>query len=346
MRSNTVRSAPSQFALVTAPPWKDLSSDQRTQRRWILLTFAFLAVVSFASVALAQTTGPQIPHNNGSLPVIQVDVDLVLVNVTVLDPNDRLVSGLGKENFQVFEDEVEQEVVTFSNEDLPISIGLIVDMSGSMADKVERVNKAVTEFLKVANPRDEVFLVSFGDRAKLIRGFTSDVEELHNQMMYLRPRGQTALLDAIDLGLGEMKGADKAKRALVVISDGGDNHSRHHEASVRGLLKEADCQLYAVGVFDVNDMDRSKEERYGPTLLSELAEMTGGRLFRLSNASDLPDTAAKIGMELHNQYVLGYKPSDTRHDGTRRSIKVKLLPPKGLPPLKIHAKSGYNAPRQ
>jgi Ca-activated chloride channel family protein len=200
------------------------------------------------------------------------------------------------------------------------------------------------QFLRIANPRDEFFMVSFNDRANLTSPFTSSVDELQNRMMFTAARGQTALLDAIYLGLSQMRSASNGKRALLVISDGGDNHSRYNERDIRNFLKEADCQLYAMGVFDVNDLQRTDEERYGPTLLSELAEMTGGRVFAAANLNDLPDIAAKIGMELRNQYVLGYKPSDARRNGTWRKIKVKLMPPKGLPPLSVYARTGYRAP--
>jgi Ca-activated chloride channel homolog len=164
--------------------------------------------------------------------------------------------------------------------------------------------------------------------------------------MYTSAGGRTALLDAIYLGLSQMRGARNAKRALLIISDGGDNHSRYNEADVRNFVKEADCQLYSIGVFDSNDMERTLEERYGPTLLSELAELSGGRVFPVASLNDLPDIATKIGMELRNQYILGYKPSDASHNGAWRKIKVKLAPPKGLPPLNVFAKTGYYAPNQ
>src|SRR5260370_26426290 len=147
--------------------------------------------------------------------------------MTVTDPNDRLVTGLEKENFRVFEDGKEQEVVTFSSEDVPISIGLIFDMSGSMSDKIGKARQAAVQFLRTANPRDEFFLVSFGDQAELTSRFTSNVRELQNAIVYTAPRGRTALLDAIYLGLSEMRGARNSKRALLILSDGGDNHSRY-----------------------------------------------------------------------------------------------------------------------
>jgi Ca-activated chloride channel homolog len=315
--------------------------------RWFL-AMALCGILPFPIVA--QTIGPEVPirhkgdtAKDTSKP-IQVDVSLVLINTTVTDPNDRLVTGLEKENFRVFEDGKEQEIATFSSEDVPISIGVIFDMSGSMSDKIGRARQAAVQFLRTANPHDEFFMVSFNDRAELTSRFTSSVDELQDRMIFTAARGQTALLDAIYLGLSQMRSASNGKRALLIISDGGDNHSRYNERDIRNFLKEADCQLYVMGVFDVNDLQRTDEERYGPTLLSELAEMTGGRVFAAANLNDLPDIASKIGMELRNQYVLGYKPNDARRNGTWRKIKVKLMPPKGLPPLSVYARTGYRAP--
>jgi Ca-activated chloride channel family protein len=313
-------------------------------------------VVCYCSVltlpALAQVAGPAKPTAPPEEPSaklgkpIRQEVELALVNVTVTDPYNRLVTGLEKENFRVYEDGAEQEIVNFSAEDVPISIGLIFDSSGSMADKVDKERQAAIQFLKTANPRDEFFLVNFNDEAQLTSRFTNSVENLQNDMLYTAAKGRTALLDGIYLGLSQMRGARNAKRALLIISDGGDNHSRYSESDIRNFVKEADCQLYGIGVFDANDMGRTYEEYYGPTLLSELAEMTGGRLFPVSTLNDLPDIAAKIGTELRNQYVLGYKPSDTKHDGVWRKIKIKLVPPRGLPPLSVYAKTGYYAPKQ
>jgi Ca-activated chloride channel family protein len=314
---------------------------------------ALFACALIAATAFTQSQGPVHPPPAPPTPQkepadeIRVEVNLALVNVTVTDPLDRLVTGLEKENFRVYEDGVEQEVLTLSTEDVPISIGLILDMSSSMSNKVEMARQAAVQFMRTANPLDQFFLVSFNDRAELTSGFTSSVEELENRMMFTASRGRTALLDAVYLGLSQMRGAHNAKRALLIISDGGDNHSRYSENDVRNFLKEADCQLYAIGIYDsIRIRSQTIEELNGPSMLSEMTEMTGGRAFPVENLNELPDIAAKIGMELRNQYVLGYKPSNAQHDGTWRKIKVKLRPPKGLPPLSVYAKTGYYAPSQ
>jgi Ca-activated chloride channel homolog len=276
---------------------------------------------------------------------LHLDVDLALVNVTVTDPYNRLVTGLDPDNFRVYEDNIEQEVVTFSSEDVPISIGVIFDFSGSMANKIGKAREAAVEFFKTANPQDEFFLVSFNERAELTSAFTNSVEDLQSRMMLTAPKGRTALLDAIYLGLSQMRGAKNGKRALLILSDGGDNHSRYNESDIKRLVKEADTQLYAIGIFDpLGFRNRTPEELNGPSLLSEVTEMTGGRVFAVENLNDLPDIASKIGMELRNQYVIGYRPSNKAHDARWRKIKIKLRAPKGLPPLNVYSKTGYYAP--
>jgi Ca-activated chloride channel family protein len=277
--------------------------------------------------------------------LIQLDVDLALLNVTVTDPYNRLVTGLEPDNFRVYEDNIEQEVVTFSAEDVPISIGVIFDFSGSMSNKVGKAREAAVQFFKTANPQDEFFLVSFNERAELSSSFTNSVEDLQSRMMLTAPKGRTALLDALYLGLSQMRGAHNAKRALLILSDGGDNHSRYNESDIKRLVKEADTQLYAIGIFDpIGSRNRSPEELAGPSLLSEVTEMTGGRVFNVEKLEDLPDIASKIGMELRNQYVLGYRPSNKAHDARWRKVKIKLRAPKGLPPLSVFSKTGYYAP--
>lgn len=278
---------------------------------------------------------------------IQVDVNMVVVNVTVTDPYDRIVTGLEQNNFQVFDEKVEQRIVAFSTEDAPISVGLIFDSSGSMGDKIQKSKEAALQFFKTSNPQDEFMLVSFSDRPNLITGFTSKFENLQDRLLFVKSGGKTALLDAIYLGLSEMKKATTNRKALLVISDGGDNHSRYTENDIKRAVKESDVQLYAVGIFEpVASRSRTPEEAGGPSLLAELAEVSGGRMFSVEDSNELPDIAEKISIELRNQYVLGYRPSNLVRDGRWRRIRVKLNPPKGLPPLQVYARTGYYAPTQ
>ncbi len=274
---------------------------------------------------------------------IRTETQITLVGASVTDPLGRLVTGLQQENFRVFEDGVEQEIVRFSSEDVPVSIGVIFDMSGSMADKIDKSRQAAVQFFRTANPADEFFLVNFNDRAQLISPFTESVDDLQDRLMYTGAHGLTALFDGVYLGLSQMRGAHNTKKALLILSDGGDNHSRYSETEVRKFVREADVQIYAIGLFEP-DGGPTPEEREGPSLLGDLTMMTGGRTFVVKNVNELPDIATKISMELRNQYVLGYRPSQRAHDGKWRKIKVRLNPPKGLPPLTVSAKSGYFAP--
>ncbi len=300
-------------------------------------------------LAIAQSAVPDdVKHDTPGQVIKQgqslhIDVDLALVNVTVTDPYNRLVTGLDPDNFRIFENNVEQEIQYFSSEDVPISIGLIFDLSGSMANKVGKAREAALQFFKTANPQDEFFLVSFNDRAEVMSTFTSNVEDLQSRILSASAKGRTALLDAIYLGLNEMRNAQNAKRALLIISDGGDNNSRYSEKDIKRLVREADTQLYSVGIFDPFEYrSRTPEELSGPSLLTEVTELTGGRAFTVENVNELPDIATKIGAELRNQYILGYHPSNKSHDARWR--KIKLRAPKGLPPLSVYAKTGYYAP--
>ncbi len=317
----------------------------------IFLSLFGVATLNFPTRATAQSlVSDDVNHDTPSQVIkpgqsLRIDVNLALVNVTVTDPYSRIVTGLEPDNFRVFEDNVEQEVVNFSSEDVPISIGVILDLSGSMANKLGKAKEAALQFFKTANPQDEFFLVGFNERAQLLSPFTPNVEDLQSRMLSASAKGKTALLDAIYLGLSQMRGAHSGKRALLIISDGGDNNSRYSEKDIKRFVREADTQLYSIGIFDPFEYrSRTPEELNGPTLLSETTELTGGRAFTAENLNDLPDIAAKISAELRNQYILGYRPSNKAHDARWRKIKIKLRAPKGLPPLTAYARTGYYAP--
>jgi len=288
----------------------------------------------------AATTGKLSAH----VRPLKVDVDLVLVPVTITDPMNRLVTGLEKENFQLYEGSSAQEIRSFSSEDAPVSLGVIFDSSGSMSSKMDRAKEAVVEFFKTANPQDEFFMITFSDEPEAVSDFTNSVDEIQNRLVFAIPKHRTALLDAIYMGVSKMRQAKFAKKALLIISDGGDNHSRYTENEIKSIVKEADVMVYAIGIYD--RYSSATEERLGPQLLSEITELTGGRAFTIDNPNDLADVATKIGVELRNQYVLGYRPAKVVRDGKWRKIKVKLLPPKGLPPLRVYARMGYYAPAE
>lgn len=333
---------------------------KRFSARVFFLVLLTVAVCSSLPVAAQNSTedvhiqprvapeAPKEPEGDPSLRThtkpVKVDVNLVLVPVTITDPMNRLVTGLDRDNFNLFEGRDQQEIKTFSSEDAPVSLGVIFDMSGSMGSKIERAREAVIEFFKTANPQDEFFMITFAEKPEELSDFTSSVDDIQGKLLYTIPKGRTALLDAIYLGVTKMRQAKYPKKALLIISDGGDNHSRYTEGEIRSMVKEADILIYAIGIYD--HYFPTEEERLGPALLSEITELTGGRAFTIDNPNDLADVSTKIGIELRNQYVLGYRPKNGIHDGKWRKIKVKLVPPKGLPPLRVYAKTGYYAPTE
>ena len=277
---------------------------------------------------------------------IRVETQLVLINVTVTDPMNRFVTGLEKEHFQLYEDKKLQEVSQFSSEDAPLSVGLVFDASGSMGTKLQKSRLAAAQLFKTANPEDEFFLIHFNDRPELVVPFTTNTEEIQNRLTFTQAKGRTALLDGVYMAMNHMKKARNPRKAIIILSDGGDNSSRYTESEIKNAVREADVQLYAIGIFEPMGRARTAEEMAGPGLLSEMAEQTGGRHFAVENVNELPDIAAKIGIELRNQYVLGYAPANLVRDGKYRKVQVKLKQPRGLPPLRAFYRLGYYAPSQ
>jgi Ca-activated chloride channel family protein len=290
------------------------------------------------------TTTPE-DSQHGPQPTFRADTNLVVIPVAVTDTSNRFVLGLQKTDFHLFEDGVEQKVGHFSGDDAPLSVGLLFDESGSMDFKLRISRDAVAQFLKTLNGDDEAFLVEFGDNAKLSVGFTAHTDEIQTALKNAQPGGLTAMLDAINAGLHEMKKAKNPRKAIVIVSDGGDNHSKYTSAEIESLVRSADVQVYAMGVFDpIFSLGLAPEEISGPRLLSEIATQTGGRAFSAALTSDLPSVAARIAVELRNQYVLGYYPSNPVRDGKYRHVEVKLSQPQGISTLKAHWRLGYYAP--
>jgi Ca-activated chloride channel homolog len=275
---------------------------------------------------------------------IRVDVNLVLVPATVTDPMNRLVTGLERQNFEVYDNNIGQIIKSFSTEDAPVTIGIVFDLSGSMASKFGRARKALSEFLRTSNPQDEFFVVGFNDRPAVIVDYTSDVDDVEARMVMLRPENRTALIDAVYLGVNKLRQAKYERKALLIVSDGGDNRSRYTEGELRRVVRESDVQIYSIGIFDM--YAPTTEEQLGPILLNDICEMTGGRMFRVSDVADMGDIAMRISAELRNEYVIGYRPSEVKQDGNWRKLKIRLVPPPGLPPLTVHNRQGYYAPSQ
>lgn len=271
-------------------------------------------------------------------PRFTIDVPTVLVRVTVTDPLNRYVVGLDSHHFRVFEGKVEQTISHFSNDKSPISVGVILDTSGSMGDNILSARTSVARFLEQGDPADEYFLVGFNERSKLIQDFTSHGDTIRNESTMANPRGRTALYDAIYLGLEKMKEARNDKKALIVITDGEDNTSRYTFREVKDFVRESDTQIYVVG--EKGDLG------YGRGIINEIVRLTGGRAFFPHNFKQLDYFVDLIHTELRNQYVLGYIPSDRNFSGEWRKLNVRLEPPEGLPKLNIRAREGYFAPRR
>ena len=326
---------------------------------WAVGFSLFLVLVLFPSVIFAQDTAdihitPRVNPDKDShppdlalragVPILKSNVNLVLVPVTVTDPMDRLVTGLDKSNFSVYQDKEKEQIRNLSSDDAPISVGIIFDISGSMGDKLQRAREAISQFLQTANPKDEFFLITFSDRPEVVSHFTTRVQDIESRLPFVQSKGMTALLDAIYLGIDEMRHAEYQRKALLIISDGGDNHSRYTEGEVKSLVEEADVQIFAIGLYD--QFARTVEEQEGPALLREVTDATGGRAFTIDNPNELADVATKIGIALRDEYVIAYQPKARPRDGKYHKITVKLRPPKGLPPLHVSAKRGFYAPSQ
>src|SRR5580658_7469373 len=277
---------------------------------------------------------PSMPSAN-----LRVDTNLVLVPATVNDDFNRPVTGLEKENFRVFDDKVEQTITSFSSEDEPISLGFIFDTSGSMASLLPQGRQAAAEFLKSANPEDEFFLVEFDSKPRLVIPLSSNTSEIGLEVMMTKSGGSTALIDALFMGIHEIHKSKKTKKALVLISDGGDNNSRYTPSEVKNVVKESDVLIYTVAIGAGHDADSAA----GLSWMTGISETSGAHMFR-ANRAELPDIAEKIGIELRNRYVIGYSPQDRKRDGRYHRIEVKLVPPRGLPKLTAHWRNGYYAP--
>ena len=298
--------------------------------------------VEIASRIAAKPTTELLPAH------LRVDTSLVLIPVHVTTPLGVSVTDLSKANFRVFEDNVEQPITHFAKDDAPLSIGLVFDASASMHNKLRKSSEAAAAFFKTANSDDEFFLVEFNERPHLRIPFTFDSEALYQHIVHTRTMGRTSLLDAIHLAIQQMKKASNARKAIVIVSDGGDNCSRYSVGQIKSALMESDVQIYAMGIFDLEDSPkkRTPEEVNGPRLLNELAELTGGRHYPIDDLNDLPRISERIGLELRNQYILGYSPANLERDGKYRAIKLNILPPAEMPALRAQYRQGYYAPAQ
>src|SRR3984885_1979839 len=311
-------------------------------RQFCVAAIAWHALCADDRVEIVPRARPTAEAADTHAASIRVDSSLVLIPVHVTTPLGATVTNLARENFQLFEENTPQTITLFANDDAPMSIGLLFDASGSMKNKKQKVSEAAPSFIKTANKEDEFFLVEFNDRAKLVVPFTPEVDEIYSKIASSRPFGRTGLLDGGHRALQHMKRARNLRKALVILSDGGDNWSRHKVREVKTALLESDVQVYAMGIFDEDSAGHStREEREGPRLLDDLAEQTGGLLYRVNDIDDLPAISARISRDLRTQYLLGYSPTHPVRDGKYRRVQVKLTVPKDMPALRAYYRLGY-----
>ena len=300
--------------------------------------FGLLAAVSLPVIAqdmnTARSTRPAF-----SEATIRLNADLVLVPVTVTETSGKIVPGLNRSDFLLTDEKNPQEVVSFSHENAPVSIGIVFDLSGSMKNKIAEARTAVREFLQNLEEGDEILLVTFNDQAQQRTEFVSDDSAVFNELLLARPKGSTALFDAVALAVRAMRNAHNDRRVLLVVSDGGDNHSRLSQRGLRRILEETEIQIHALGI---HDRPSGMHEASGPQILEDLAEMTGGEHHMVNDASELRALAAKMGLSLHDRYLLGYHPTPSGMSGKWHRIRVKL---RAAPhSYQIYARNGYRMP--
>jgi Ca-activated chloride channel family protein len=277
-----------------------------------------------------------------TVPALKVDVDLVLVHATVTDSANKYVNNLRLEDFRLWEDRIEQPLQYFSTENVPLSVGIIFDVSGSMQNKLASARAAASTFLKMGDRDDEYFLVEFGNSPQLVQDFTTDITKLQSRLLFTRAKGNTSLYDALYLGLDKVSHGNNARKALLLITDGEDNHSRYGFTEVKQFAREHDVMIYSIGI--VEGADPQFSGLGGRLILESLAELTGGIAFFPDSLAALPDICERIGIDLKNQYVLGYRPANLSSDGAWRKVQVKVNTPPNMAGLHVRARSGYYAP--
>jgi Ca-activated chloride channel family protein len=281
------------------------------------------------------------PAPKSELPTdIRLDTDVVTFTVTVTDPYNRLVTGLDKQHFEVFEDKVRQSISFFNDDDVPVSLGIVFDVSGSMKGKLDRAREALKAFIDTSHGDDDFFLVGFNQRANLLAEFT-DGDTLSNKLTLVAPDGQTAVYDAVYLAIEKVKQGRHNKRAVLLISDGQDNSSRYSYGELRKQLKEAGVQIYCIGIVELGGGSGGTLDLQGQAILEEIAQVTGGKSFFPRSAAELEDMTTRIALELRHQYSIGYEPTNVKRDGQWHKIKVQVKPPRGLPSLRVQHKEGY-----
>jgi Ca-activated chloride channel family protein len=286
-----------------------------------------------AQDAIAVPRPAEIRYDRGKevATAIRTEVKLVLIPVSVTDPYQRPVLDLKTQNFRVFEDGAEQKISKLSLEEEPVSVGMVFDASNSMRHKLGNSRQALAEFLRSSTPGDEFSLWKFGSRPEPVCLFTMDGEEIEDGLSRIQPHGYTSLFDALYLALNQMKRASLGTKALLVLSDGGDNNSRYTEQEIKTMVREADVRIFSISI-----MDRSP-------VLERISDESGGRAYRAHKLGELPEMATRLSAEIHSRYVLGYVPQNVQNDGKYRRVTVKLVPEVSTPPLHVAWRHGYYA---
>lgn len=321
-------------------PWEKWKMNQPQNRQAFVSGLRRLFVLVFMAVPAVAQSSPQQSHSPDDY-TIGVNVDMVVLQATALDHRGSLVSGLDKDDFRIYEDGVLQPIKYFSHQDIPVTVGLVIDNSGSMRPKRHDVIAAALAFARSSNPQDQMFVVNFNEKVSFgLPGtipFTDQVAQLEVALSRIDADGQTALYDAVAAAIEHLKQGNRDKKVLIAISDGGDNTSRRNLAQIMAMAKQSDAIIYTIGIFDEQDEDRN------PHVLKELAKDTGGEAFLPESLKDLAPICERIAHDIRNQYTLTYVPTNRKRDGTYRAIQVKASR-QGRGRLSVRTRTGYFAP--
>ena len=273
---------------------------------------------------------------------LNVDVDLVEVHVSVTDDKDRPVGNLSEQNFKLFEDRVEQDISVFKQEDIPVSLGLVIDNSRSIEPRKQRLDAAALSFVQKGNPQDETFVIHFDDKARLTQDFTASISQLEGALANVHPFGQTAIYDALIMALNHMETAQYPKKAVLLITDGIDNSSKHSLEEAVEAVKMSRVAVYTVGLLSASGGEAAEDS------LIRISETSGGRAFFPENVEQAQEAMHRVAKDLREQYTLGYFPNNPQRDGSWRSVRVEIIPPvtRSFPRLKANYRHGYYGPSE
>ena len=311
------------------------------------IIFAICPVLVFSLISFAQSGMAKIEKSDGDTPVIKTQTQIVTLTATVIDKTNRPIPGLARDNFEIYEDKIKQNIEYFVETDIPVSVGIVFDLSSSMGPKLDRAKEALKAFVSSSHPDDDFFLITFDEKAKLVSEFT-DGDSALKKLTSVNPKGGTALYDAVFLGLENLKQGRHKKRVLIVISDGQDNCSRYSLREISQYVKESEAIIYGLSISEMIGSDCGTTcQMYARRAMEDLAGFTGGKAFFPGSINDLEQATSQIALELRRQYSIGYVPTRTDRNGKWRKIQVRVKGDKGTeaasPGLVIRAKEGYYA---